>query len=142
MLLWVGLGVASVLGSALLGRLSDRVGKRNFVLTTSVLLVGCFVLLAREPGPWGMIAVGALLAVSAAARTGPLQALVSGLVPSQQFATLMGLRGFVMQLGVVGFALGAAPVASRLGFRGVLLMAAGCQLLSYVSIRFGVREGR
>ena len=142
MLLWVGLGVASVLGSALLGRLSDRVGKRNFVLTTSVVLVACFILLAREPGPWLMIAEGALLAVSAAARTGPLQALVSGLVPSPQFATLMGLRGFVMQLGVVGFALGAAPVASRLGFRGVLLMAAGCQLLSYVSIRFGVREGK
>ena len=89
-----------------------------------------------------MIAVGALLAGSAAARTGPLQALVSGLVPSQQLATLMGLRGCVMHLGVVGFALGAKPVASELGFRGVLLMAAGCQLLSYVSIRFGVREGR
>jgi predicted MFS family arabinose efflux permease len=142
MRLWVGLGAMSVLGSALLGRLSDRIGKRNFVLTTSIVLVACFCLLARELEPWAMTAVGALLAVSAAARTGPLQALVSGLVPSQQFATLMGLRGCVMQLGVVAFALAAAPVGRGLGFRGVLLMAAGCQLLSYVSIRFGVREGK
>ena len=41
-----------------------------------------------------------------------------------------------------GFALASGPIASALGFRGVLLFAAGCQLVSYVAIRFWVREGR
>ncbi|MEO6595220.1 MAG: MFS transporter [Planctomycetota bacterium] len=140
MLLWIGLGAASVLGSALLGRLSDRMGKRNFVLVTSIVLVASFVVLAREPGALVLLLAGAVLAVTAAARTGPLQALLSGLVPRHQLGALMGLRGFVMQLGVFAFALAAAPISSELGFRGVLMFAAGCQLMSYVAIRFWVRE--
>lgn len=138
--LWVGLGFASVLGSALLGRLSDRFGKRNFVLLTSVVLVGCFGLMAREPGPRWLLGIGSVLAVTAAARTGPLQALVSGLVPAGHMSALMGLRGCVMQIGVGVFALAAAPISVELGFRGVLLLAAFCQLLSYATIRFWVRE--
>lgn len=140
--LWVGLGLASVFGSAWLGRSADRFGKRTFVLATSVVLVGCFVALSREPGAWALLAVGLVLAVTAAARTGPLQALVSGLVPPEHLAAVMGLRGFVMQIGVALFASVAGLVDKRLGFQGVLMLGAGCQMLSYVAIRFGVPRGR
>jgi MFS transporter, DHA1 family, inner membrane transport protein len=136
---WIGLGALSVLGSEVFGRFADRVGKRFFVLATSAVLVACFVLLARGPGPVLLAVVGCVLAMTAAARTGPLQALLSGLVPPAQLSSLMGLRGFAMQLGVGAFAMGAASVSGRLGFEGVLGLAAGCQLLSYGAIRFGVR---
>jgi predicted MFS family arabinose efflux permease len=140
MWVWVGLGLVSVGGSALFARLSDRIGKRNFVLITSIVLVGCFGVMARGPRAEVLVVVAVLLAATAAARTGPLQALVSSLVPSDRFAAVMGLRGFAMQAGVAAFALGAGPVAAELGFRGVLMLAAGCQFLSYAAIRFGVRE--
>ena len=52
----------------------------------------------------------------------------------------MGLRGVVMQVGVGTFALGAAALGDRFGFRGVLVLAIACQLTSYFCIRFGVRE--
>ena len=142
---WVGLGALSVVGSAGFARLSDSIGKRRFVLVTSAMLVISFLLLSQQSGDSAqpdaglLLGVGCVLAVAAAARTGPLQALVSGLVSSDQFGALMGLRGFCMQVGVFLFALAAAPMTSSLGFRGVLLMAAGCQLLSYLAIRFGVR---
>ena len=142
MWLWIGLGLASVLGSATLGRVSDRVGKRSFVLTTSLVLVACFGALSFQPPAWWMLGIGVLLAGSAAARTGPLQALVSGLVPVASLGALMGVRGAVMQFGVFGFALAAAPIGTNLGFGGVLWFAAGCQLLSYLVIRVWVREGR
>lgn len=142
LLLWVGLGAAAVLGSAVFGRLSDAMGKRNFVLAASVVLAGGFLFLAREPGSWTLLAVGGVVAVCAAARTGPLQALVTGLVPSEQLNALMSWRGFAMQLGVGAFALAAHPLAERLGFRGVLFLAAGWQFASYVAIRLWVREGR
>lgn len=139
---WIVLGVCSVLGSAMLGRAADRVGKRAFVLGSSVILVVCFALLARDPGPWLLVVVGVVLAVVAAARTGPLQALVSGLVPSRELGALMGLRGFAMQMGVAGFALVAVPIGAQAGFAGVLWFAAGCQALSYLTIRFFVRGVR
>jgi DHA1 family putative efflux transporter-like MFS transporter len=141
LLLWVGLGAAAVAGSAFFGRVSDRLGKRRFVLLTSAVLVACFLVLAREPGSLVLLTVGSLLAVCASARTGPLQALVSGLVPRDELNALMSWRGFAMQLGVGTFAMVAAPIADRLGFHGVLLLAAAWQLLSYVAIHFWVREG-
>ena len=140
--LWVGLGVLSVAGSSLLGRVSDHLGKRNFVMGSSVVLVACFVLLGRHPDDVLLVVLGALLAITAAARTGPLQALVSGQVPADQLGALMSLRGFLMQAGVGAFALGAAPVEQRSGFAGVLYLAAGCQAASYLVVRMWVREGR
>lgn len=137
---WIGLGLLSVVGSAGFGRISDRVGKRTFVLVTSAILVVCFLALSLAPSPPWLLAIGCLLAIAAAARTGPLQALVSGLVPSEQLGALMGLRGFCMQLGVFLFAMGAAQVAQRLDFQAVLTLATGCQFLSYIAIRIGVRE--
>ncbi len=137
---WVGLGALSVVGSALFGRVSDRVGKRSFVLATSAILVICFFVMSRGPEPIVLLIVGCILALSAAARTGPLQALVSGLVPPEELGVLMGLRGFCMQIGVFLFAMVAAQLTDRLGFEGVLMLAAGCQLLSYLAIRFGVQE--
>jgi DHA1 family inner membrane transport protein len=142
MWLWVGLGLVSVLGSAALGRVSDLVGKRSFVLVTSAILAACFVLLARMHEPAVLLAGGAALALTAAARTGPLQALVSGAVPKDQLASVMALRAGTMQLGVVGFALAAGPVADGFGFRGVLLLGAVCQAGSYLVIRWLGQEGR
>jgi len=130
--LWIGLGVASVLGSAMLGRRSDRIGKRRFVLATSLVLVACFLSLALWSWPPGLLLVGVVLAAVAAARTGPLQALVSGLVAPGELAALMGLRGAVMQLGVLGFALVSVPLGDFAGFAGVLVAAAVCQLLSFL----------
>ncbi len=138
--LWVGLGGASVLGSALFGRLADAIGKRNFVLVTSAILVGAFLFLTREPRDLYLLAAGSVMAVTAAARTGPLQALVSGLVPRDQVGLLMAWRGFAMQAGVGAVALAATPLVDRFGFRGMLFLAAGCQAASYVAIRLWVHE--
>ena len=140
--LWIGLGLLSVLGSSLLGRTADAVGKRLFVMVTSLLLAACFWLLAREQDGLTLALVGSVLALVASARTGPLQALVSGQVPAGDLAALMGLRGFLMQVGVGGFALAAAVLERERSFAAVLWLAVGFQALSYLAIRLFVREGK
>ncbi|MEQ1630997.1 MAG: MFS transporter [Planctomycetota bacterium] len=137
---WVWLGLCAAVGSFAFGRVADRVGKRNFVMLTSTLLVACFVLLARVHTLSLLLPLGIALAVVSSARTGPLQAMTSGLVPSYQLATLMGLRAFVMQLGVFVFAW-LVPTDGEGWFEVVLYTAAACQLASYLAIRFFVREG-
>lgn len=140
-MLWVVLGLASAAGAVVFGRLGDRLGKRNFVLLGSVLLVACLLWLGRVDSLAQLWPAGVALAVVAAARTGPLQALVSGLAPRQEQATLMGLRAGAQQAGVGLFALAVAPWYSSTGFGIVVTTAVACQVLSYVAIRFGVREG-
>lgn len=139
---WIVLGLASAVGSIVFGRVSDRVGKRAFVLLTSVVLVGCFLLLARTTSLALLAPVGTVLAITAAARTGPLQALTSGLVPERELGTLMGLRAFFMQLGVGVFVQLAGRLQQGADFRAVLYAAAGCQCASYLAIRLFVREGQ
>lgn len=138
--LWIVLGLASALGSLLLGRLGDRLGKHDFVLLTSVLVVACLVWLGQVETLTALWPAGLMLAVVAAARTGPLQALVSGLAPRQEQATLMGLRAAAQQAGVFLFAVLAGPLYDHFGFKAVVVAAGGCQALSYVAIRFGVKE--
>lgn len=137
---WVVLGLSAAVGSFAFGRVADRVGKRNFVMLTSTVLVGCFLLLVRADSLAMLTPIGFVLAVVASARTGPLQALTSGLVPAYQLATLMGLRAFAMQLGVFAFA-ALVPAAGDDWFPTVLYAAAGCQVASYLLVRFFVREG-
>lgn len=137
---WVGLGLCAVAGSALFGRVSDAVGKRRFVLWTSALLVASFLFLATEPAALPLLLVGGSCAIVASARTGPLQALVSGAVPPAQLDALMSWRGAAMQAGVGLFALNAGAVANAYGFQGVLCLAAAWQALSYVVLRMGTAE--
>jgi len=139
--LWVALGLASALGSFGLGRLSDRIGKRNFVLASSIVLLVCFWFVDARLGRGWLLLLGVVLSVTAAARTGPLQALTSGLVPSYELATLMGLRSFAMQAGVSAFAMVAAMLEPGQGFGAVLFAAACCQALCYAVVRLGIREG-
>ncbi|MEC7584878.1 MAG: MFS transporter [Planctomycetota bacterium] len=140
-LLWIVLGLAAAVGSLCFGPLADRLGKRNFVLMSSAVAVGCFLLLARVESFFMVMVTGLLLALASSARTGPLQALVSGLVPKAHLGTLMGLRAFLMQLGIAGFALLAPWVRDwGGGFAAVLVAGAACQALAYLLIRFGVKE--
>ena len=110
-------------------------------MLTSTLLIACFLLIVRADTLATLAPLGIALALISSARTGPLQALTSGLVPSYQLATLMGVRAFMMQFGVFAFAQ-LVPTEGEGWFQSVLYAAAGCQLVSYLAIRFFVREGR
>ena len=138
---WILLGLCSAVGSLAFGRVADRIGKRNFVLLSSALLIGCLLGITRATSMAMLAPLGLAVAAIASARTGPLQALTSGLVPSYQLATLMGLRSFAMQFGVFLFSL-AAPTSGDGWYRTAIYAAVVCQAVSYGLIRTFVKEGR
>jgi DHA1 family inner membrane transport protein len=138
---WILLGLCSAVGSIAFGRVADRIGKRNFVLLSSALLIGCLLGITRATSMAMLAPLGLAVAAIASARTGPLQALTSGLVPSYQLATLMGLRSFAMQFGVFLFSL-AAPSSGDGWYRTAIYAAVACQAASYALIRTFVKEGR
>ena len=82
-----------------------------------------------------LIAVGIPMALISAARTGPLQALMSEIVPADMRGTMMGLRSAAMQLGIGVFGVTGGWLYEDFGFSAVLYMAAVAVMLSYLLIR-------
>lgn len=133
--LWIGLGLGSALGSLLLAPIGDWIGKRNFVLLTTLAMAVVLLLLDQVRSVGSLIAIGLPMALISAARTGPLQALMSEIVPANMRGTLMGLRSAGMQVGVGLFGVASGTLFRDLGFSAVLYLAAGAVLLSYFLIR-------
>jgi predicted MFS family arabinose efflux permease len=99
-------GIASVITGPIVGKLSDTMGRKPLILTSSiglVILMGSVTFVVREF--WLAYPIFFLSSVLLAARMSPFQALLSALVPSERRGALMSLT---VALGQVGFASGAA----------------------------------
>ena len=128
---WLTLGLCSAIGSLAFGAVADRVGKWRWTGITSFTVAAGLLALTQVDGFGGLLLVGVPLAVFSAARTGPFQALISELVPSDTRGTLMGLRSAAVNLGTGVFPLMAFSEYHEtlyLSSAGVLL-ALLCQLL-------------
>ena len=138
--LWIGLGFASALGSILLGRFVDRLGKRRFVLVSTAalaVLLGAMALVRDLPT---LLAVGLPMTFVAAARTSAFQALASELVGSTMRGTLMGARSAAVQLGQGVFLQVGGAVYAAHGFGGFLWLSVAAVALSYLLIGVFVRD--
>ena len=99
-------GIALVAASPLAGRVSDRVGRKNVIVTAATctcLLVGTVTLFVT--GLVTALAFFTLSMVSESFRAAPMQALMSSLVGSEQRGAFFSLCNAVGQLG---FGTGAA----------------------------------
>jgi predicted MFS family arabinose efflux permease len=140
--LWVGLGLASAAGSAVLGGVADKVGKRRFVLVTTAAMAICFLLLARASGVVGLVALGLPIAVISASRSAALLALISELVEPRMRGTLMGIRAAAVNLGMGAFASVGGLVYEAYGYERFLQVGAAVMAIAYLLVRAFVREVR
>jgi multidrug resistance protein len=137
-MMWIVLGVCSAIGSLVLPRWSDRLGKRAFVLLTTGAVAISLVLLSRVTGVGGLLVVGVALTLLTAARMGPFQALMSEIVPADQRGVLMGIRSAAVNLGMGLTAFGASLYAA-FDYQRLLYAAAAAVAVSYALVRFGMR---
>jgi predicted MFS family arabinose efflux permease len=122
-------GIASVITGPIVGKLSDKLGRKPLILTSSVglvvLMVGTTFVIQEF---WLAFPVFFLSSMLLAARMSPFQALLSALVPSEKRGALMSLT---VALGQVGFASGAALagiIYAQIGYRGGTFIGAGIAL--------------
>jgi len=144
---WVGVVLAAYsfgqfLGSPLLGRLSDRVGRRPVLL---VSLVGAAVAMALTGLAHDLTTLVAarVLAGLFAGSISTAHAYVADVTRPEERARYMGLLGACIGLGfVVGPALGALLSHFGRGFSDAAFVAAGLAAANFLFAVFALRESR
>ncbi|WP_263784740.1 MFS transporter [Salinibacter grassmerensis] len=116
-------GTANILASPLGGRVSDRIGRKPIVVWASLILGLLMALAPLYITGFLIAAVLFFLAMGLIGiRVGPLQSLITALVPDRQRGLLMGLA---MSVGQAGFGFGSFVASITYGPYGFLSNAVG-----------------
>jgi len=116
-------GTANILASPLGGRVSDRIGRKPIVVWASLVLGLLMALAPLYITGFLIAAVLFFLAMGLIGiRVGPLQSLITALVPDRQRGLLMGLA---MSVGQAGFGFGSFVASITYGPYGFFSNAVG-----------------
>jgi len=125
--------------TALLGRLSDRIGRRPILLTTMLLNAGGYLLLAFAPSYW-LLLLARLVSGFAGGNISAAQAYVADITTGEERSKGMGLIGMAFGLGFTAGP-GIGTLAVRLGGHAAPgLVAVALSLLNFVSAYFILPE--
>ena len=142
-LLFSSYSLTQLLCAPLLGRLSDRVGRRPVLLASIAGSVLSYVIFALAPS-YAVLLLARALSGVAAANYAIAQAYMADVSPPEERSKAMGLVGAAFGLGFVlgpalGFILFFSPLA-HLGPRLVPLVAAGLSTLNLLIAAVGLPE--
>jgi multidrug resistance protein len=126
------------LSTALLGRLSDRIGRRPILLTTMVLNAAGYLLFAFAPSYWVLL-IARLVSGFAGGNISAAQAYVADITTAENRSKGMGVIGMAFGLGfIIGPGIGA--LLAPFGHEGMGLFAVGLSLVNLVSAYFILPE--
>jgi len=133
-------GGAALLASPLAGSVADRIGKRFQFIASSVALM--LLLLTLPLMSWGsaLFVVFGLISLAAAFRQGPLEAMLSEIVPSGERGSFVALKNSLSQLGIGLAAMVSGLLFEMHGYGAVCLLGAVLSLLAGVSMLFTSRH--
>jgi MFS transporter, DHA1 family, multidrug resistance protein len=121
-------GVSSILARPLMGRVSDRLGRRHLIVYGQVL---CAVVVGLIPWIWSfwvLLVLAFLFGLGEAIMSSSTSALVADLCKARSFGSAMGVFGTIMDVGhasgpiLTGFLIGLFGYRSAFGIVAVLLM--------------------
>ena len=141
-LVFLAAGAAALLASPLAGSISDRVGKRpQFIASCAAL--GLFLsILPRLTWGLALFSVFGLVSLSAAFRQGPMEAVLTEIVPPASRGSFVALKNSFSQLGIALAAMLSGILFERRGYGAVCLLGAGANLMAAFSMLFTLRQRR
>jgi predicted MFS family arabinose efflux permease len=135
-------GSAALVASPLAGSVADRIGKRlQFVLSNASMALFLFILPNLSWGP-ALFTVFGLISLSAAFRQGPMEAVLTEIVPSASRGTFVALKNSFSQLGIALAAMLSGILFEHAGYGAVCFLGAISNLLAAGGMLLTLRESR
>ncbi len=139
-LVFLASGTAALVASPVAGALSDRVGKRLLFIVSSSALAFLLLLLPRLDWGWVLFLAFGGISMAAAFRQGPMEALVTELVPQAKRGSFIALRNAFSQLGIGLSASAGGLLFQAYGYSGVCLLGCAANLLAALLMMILVRR--
>lgn len=117
-------GLAALIGAPFAGSLSDRWGKRRVSIAGNILLAFSVALVPFLPWGAGLLIVFGFTSLGAATRQGPLAALMTELVPTEERGSFIALRNVFSQMGIGLVVLAGGAIYERHGYLAVTTLCA------------------
>jgi predicted MFS family arabinose efflux permease len=135
-------GAAALVASPLAGSLSDRIGKRTQFAASNIALALLLVLLPHLS--WGVLLFGVFCAISLAAafRQGPMEALLTEVVPASSRGSFIALKNSFSQMGIALAALLSGIAFESTGYSAVCWIGVVANLAASGALVFMVRGHR
>jgi predicted MFS family arabinose efflux permease len=135
-------GGAALLSSPVAGSIADRIGKRlQFLLSNLSLALLLFILPNLRWGRSLFLVLG-LISLSAAFRQGPMEAVLTEIVPSASRGMFVALKNSCSQLGIGLAALLSGILFEHVGYSRVCFLGAISNLLAAGSMLLTLRDRR
>jgi DHA1 family multidrug resistance protein-like MFS transporter len=143
-LLWGVQVVATIASKPLMGRLSDRYGRRGLLFWGMFVCAGPFALIPWVSSFWALLPLSALFGLGEAVVTSSAAALVADYCRADHLGSAMGTFGTIFDVGHAAGPLLAGVLIGWWGgldYRGPFAVIAGLLVLAALGFRVGVKEG-
>jgi MFS family permease len=141
-LLWAGQVVTTILSKPVMGKASDRHGRRALIAGGLLVGAGAFALIPQLRGFWPLLLAASVFGFGEALVTSSGAALVADLCAERHFGTAMGTFGTIFDVGHASGPILAGVLIARAGYGAAFLALAALLVLSVPLFLAGVpREG-
>lgn len=129
-LVFIAVGVVSLIGSLIAGPVSDKIGKRGLSVVSTILLAVTLIAVPRFAWGASLFALFLVASLAFAFRQGPLQALATELVPRRARGALVAVRTTASQIGIAVSTGACGMLYDKYSYREVGLFCAICTALA------------
>ncbi len=128
-LLFGAMGLASILAKPVMGRISDRVGRRPLIVTGQMICAVVMIAIPWTSGFVGLLFLSGIFGFGEAVIGSSTSAMVADRCKEKSLGSAMGVFGTIMDIGhaggpiLTGFLIGISGYTGAFGAIGVLLLA-------------------
>ncbi|MBI3595733.1 MAG: MFS transporter [Nitrospirae bacterium] len=128
-LLFGMMGIASILAKPVMGRLSDRIGRRPLIMTGQIICAAVMIFLPWTDGLVGLLLLSLIFGFGEAVIGSSTSAMVADLCKEKSLGSAMGVFGTIMDIGhasgpiLTGFLIGLLGYTGAFSGIGLLLLA-------------------